>query len=145
MSSTVDRLYDDLKHERDSAWVEPWHRVHEVLQLAGGIEVARAAQDRGEELLQGEEWPPSDVLTGDLRAAFKRWWSAGEMLIPPPPSEVLPIPKIEGDVWDAARRQWTEDGDVDGLFQLSALRSFREVYGPADRVNRNHISPHTPA
>lgn len=142
MPDTLDRLFGDLKHERDSTWVEPWHRVHELLQLAGGTDAARAAQVRAEQLKGGKEWPPSDVLPAPLRDAFRRWWSAGEMLIPPPPVDLLPIPKAGSEVWEAARRRWRDEGDVDALLQLSALRAYREVHGPADRVGREHISPH---
>lgn len=141
MQNAADRLFRDLKDERDSAWVEPWYRVHEVLQLVGGLNAARAAQDRGEELLDEEPWPPSDVLPAPLQDAFLRWRRAGEMPIPPPPSDLLPIPKARAEVWDAARRRFTEDGDVDALLQLSALRAYREVHGAADRTRRQHISP----
>lgn len=141
MQNTASRLFEDLRQRRQDAWVEPWHRVAQLLQQSGGIEAARAAQDRGEELLEGEPWPPSDVLTEPLRRAFARWWSAGELALPPPPSEILPIPEIEADVWDAARRGYRGNGTVDALLQLACLRAYREVHGDARRSGRRHLFP----
>lgn len=140
----ADRLFEDLRQRREDAWVKPWHRVVEILRHAGGIEAARAAQRRGEELKETEGpewWEPSDVVTGDLRSAFRRWVKAGWLRLTPPPSDVLPIPEMGADLWDAAHRRWRKDRDVDALLQLACLRAYREEHGPVDRTGRHRISP----
>ena len=148
MQNTADRLFEDLRQRRQDAWVEPMHRVLDIVQLAAGIDAARQAQRRAEDLKETEGpmwWTPSDLLTGDLRDAFRRWVKAGWMMLPPPPSDVLPIPEIEAAVWAAARKRWTEDGNANALLQLSCLRAYREVHGDGHRTGRRHLSPnHAP-
>ena len=142
MSSKLNRIEDAVRERRQTPWVRPFSLLGPILMEAGGIKALRAAKKQAKVYYtDGTPSEASDVLPQPIRDAWRQWSDGVCRVFPPPPSDALPIPKAGAEVWAEARRQWREEGDVEPLLQLSALRAFREVHGDGDRMSREHIRP----
>jgi hypothetical protein len=134
-------MEDELRKRRQEPWVRPMRRLPQIVEAAGGRQAVRAAQERARAYVEDHPHEASDALPAPIRDAWRRWSDGFDSVFPPPPSDVLPIPRAGAEVWAEARRLLREEGDVGPLLQLAALKAFREVHGDDDRMHRERIRP----
>lgn len=142
MSGKVKRLHESLQDERVEMWTRPFRLVNGIVRKAAGIDAVKAVHFRARRYVGGEEdLPGPEDLPGELAASWEAWRREAQHAIPPPPSVLLPIPRVEAEGWERARSVWKGEESVRLLLPLATLRAFNEDYGPAARVRRDHLAP----
>ena len=133
----ADRLLDDLHRDRMALFERPLERVYGIITRVAGPAALRASVVRCRRYLDGErDIPTADEVPSEIAGPWGRWREAGQHVIPPPPSALLPIPAVSEEVWTRARAEWRDEGSARVLLPASILRAVREEYGDATKEGR---------